>query len=430
MTGSPTGTLQTPRHCCCRVPAAATAIPSHSKGHCDPSGSCGTMTNYRLRLQNRASSWGRCNGSACIRSSSIGMGSNGVGREGSTATLRLVELPGKGRGVVATRKLYPGELLLVCRAGARQPELAGPTAMTHGAATAAAVVGGTASHCSEAALVSELKRLEWGPRQAQILAFLYRGARQSTVPVAHPGSRLAHPATETDDVGGNSSWGGGGLELDLSDLTDPWAGDAAAVPPPQLGPAAVAGAAATHKSGLSVEELAAVVRLNATGLPSDDVLLAQLYGRPNMSFIGLWPAHAMFNHSCAPNAVAVVAGRELHIRCSGPVSAGEEVCITYSGALGLGPLPLRRALLEKNHRFRCTCPRCTAEERVPRELAQLWSDIVMLASQQLQPQLLAAAATLRGSGSANSNSSNPAYGSGGGGGSGAFGSSGSGPPAS
>lgn len=51
-------------------------------------------------------------------------------------------------------------------------------------------------------------------------------------------------------------------------------------------------------------------------------------------------------------AVAVVSGGVLSLRCCAPVPAGGELCITYAGALGLGPLPLRRALLERNHRFR------------------------------------------------------------------------------
>ncbi|GIL77358.1 hypothetical protein Vretimale_2814 [Volvox reticuliferus] len=347
---------------------------------------------------------------------------NNTGRRGSLAPLRLVDIPGKGRGVVATRKLSPGELLLVCgplalvqgpaqtmvqvpqqqsaKVGARRTQQR-PTSVANAGAIGpdgvTSWVPKAAASISEAALVSELQRLEWSPRQAQILAFLYRGV-QEPVSTGRPTPRRGVPATAAAEA--EAADNAGGVVLDLTDLTDPWDGGdpfaiattpSAAVSTRQ----AVTGTSLTHRSGLMAEQLAAVVRLNATGLPSDDVLLAKLYGRPNHSFIGLWPAHAMLNHSCAPNAVAVVSGSELFIRCCAPVPAGGEVCITYSGALGLGPLPLRRALLERNHRFRCMCPRCMAEERVPRELAQLWSDIMMLASQQLQPQLVAAAAALR-----------------------------------
>ncbi|GIL63584.1 hypothetical protein Vafri_17623 [Volvox africanus] len=346
---------------------------------------------------------------------------NYTGRQGSLAPLRLVDIPGKGRGVVATRKLNPGELLMVCRPLAlvqgpaqtpvpvpqQQPAKVGarrtqqqPTSPAGAGATGSDGVGfgvpKAGASISEAALVSDLQRLEWRNPQTRVLAFLYRGVQQSES-TGRSAPRRAFPVTAA--AAADSA---GGVILDLTDLTDPWdsgepSASASATTPAaamSAGPA-VTGASVAQGAGLMADQLAAVVRLNATGLPSDDVLLAKLYGRPNHSFIGLWPAHAMLNHSCAPNAVAVVSGSELFIRCCAPVPAGGEVCITYSGALGLGPLPLRRALLERNHRFRCRCPRCAAEERVPRELAQLWSDIVMLASQQLQPQLMAAAAALR-----------------------------------
>ncbi|GLC68802.1 hypothetical protein PLESTF_000738300 [Pleodorina starrii] len=413
----------------------------------------------------------RCNdgnGQSTTTIASSSSNSSSSGREVSVAPLRLVGIPGKGRGVVATRNLSPGELLLVCRplalvqgplpapvqqqqrpqqqqqveeedvgadsrrsfqqrsptaapaaaagatrgANARLSSAASAGASGPASAPSSAVAAAAMAVCSEAALVAELQRLQWGPIQAQILAFLYRGAQQPITPIgSRPGPSAAAPdrsaAAAAGDGDGSSS---GALPLDLADLTDPWesswpaGGSAAAAADSAEAPSGAAAgaqaAAPTHGSGLPAEQLAVVVRLNATGLPSDDVLLARLYDKPNLSFIGLWPAHAMLNHSCAPNAVAVVCGSQLVIRCCAPVPPGGEVVITYAGALGLGPLALRRAMLERNHRFRCTCARCTVEEQVPRELAQLWSDIVLLASQQLQPRLVAAATALRASGAA------------------------------
>ncbi|KAG2498325.1 hypothetical protein HYH03_003585 [Edaphochlamys debaryana] len=332
--------------------------------------------------------------------------------------VQLVELPGKGRGLVAVRNLQPGDLVLSCRplalvqaavatsaltgrpvAQARSasspspPQRPAGSAAAASAAAAAAAPKGAASGgaCSEAALVAELQRLTWGPRQTRLLTSMYRGVSD-----AKPAGSSARPTAAT-----YAATGAPGItaspNLDLKDLADPWGTAQAAAAP--AGPSAAGGAASglesqTSAPPLTPEELAAVVRLNATGLPSDDVLLGKLYGITNMSYIGLWPAHAMINHSCAPNAVAVVSGGLLCVRCVAPVPAGSELSISYAGALGLGPLLLRRALLERNHRFRCTCARCHAEELVPRELAQLWADIVMLVSQQLQPRLAPAAAAL------------------------------------
>ncbi|KXZ48643.1 hypothetical protein GPECTOR_26g546 [Gonium pectorale] len=279
---------------------------------------------------------GRAAGVGGNNGGAVGIG--GGGRHGGDIALpvRLVKLPGKGHGVVAARNLQPGELLLLCR----------PLALVRGPAPGPSVAAAAAmAACSEEALVAELQRLPWGPRQAAILATLFRGASDTPPPPRPPSSAAAAVAAAATRP-----------PPDLSELADPWDADAA------LGTAGLAAAAAAAPQptaaaprgptrgsapagGLVPEQLMSAVRLNATRLPSDDVLLAQLYGTQNMPYIGLWPAHAMVNHSC-------------------------------------------------------TCARCVAEERVPRDLSQLWTDIVTLTSQQLQPKLMAAAAALRTSGPA------------------------------
>ncbi|KAG2440164.1 hypothetical protein HXX76_004277 [Chlamydomonas incerta] len=329
----------------------------------------------------------------------------GAPRGAAQPPLQLVAIPGKGRGVVAARPLSPGELLLTCR----------PLALVQGPSRPGGS-GSSSSGVNEAALVEALLKLEWPPRQAHILDSLFRGA--APPPSLAPGGK--------GGAAGRGSHGGSSdscTDVSLAELADPWGflgdGSSTAALSGSTGsssPAAVSPAMGGERPScpLTPQQLAAAVRLNATGLPADDALLAALRrlaasgsssdgngssskgaGAGGQAFIGLWPAHAMFNHSCAPNAVAVVSDGVLTLRCCAPVPAGGELCITYAGALGLGPLPLRRALLERNHRFMCSCARCRAEERLPRELTQLWTDIVMLASQSLQPNILAAAAAMK-----------------------------------
>lgn len=184
--------------------------------------------------------------------------------------------------------------------------------------------------------------------QAHILDSLFRGA--APPPSLAPGGK-GGAAGSSSSGGGSRSGGGGGsdtcTDIGLAELADPWGfQDGSSTGTGRgggSGAAAAAAAAVSPATGgerpscpLTPQQLAAVVRLNATGLPSDDVLLAALQRPPQVggsssgsnsssdgssstdgsgtssggagagpggqAFIGLWPAHAMFNHSCAPNA--------------------------------------------------------------------------------------------------------------------------------
>eukprot|EP00983_Pelagomonas_calceolata_P003909 126297-Pelagomonas_calceolata.AAC.7 len=49
-------------------------------------------------------------------------------------------------------------------------------------------------------------------------------------------------------------------------------------------------------------------QLNAYAEPYQDVALASLHGHVLRAHVGIWPAHALLNHSCSPNACTLVVG--------------------------------------------------------------------------------------------------------------------------
>jgi len=117
-------------------------------------------------------------------------------------------------------------------------------------------------------------------------------------------------------------------------------------------------------------------QLNAYAEPYQDVALASLHGHVLRAHVGIWPAHALLNHSCSPNACTLVVGGtggdradgeddrawKMVVRAARSISAGEEVTITYAGAHASSPLPVRRAALQAAFGFRCDCDRCLVEQ--------------------------------------------------------------------
>ncbi|CAM9175445.1 unnamed protein product [Ectocarpus sp. 12 AP-2014] len=76
--------------------------------------------------------------------------------------------------------------------------------------------------------------------------------------------------------------------------------------------------------------------------------------------LGLFPSGAMINHSCSPNCQAWWRGSQLEIRCSKPVAAGEELCLSYIPIDQ--PSTLRRAQLRHSWFFACRCRRCVSRQ--------------------------------------------------------------------
>ncbi|KXZ47298.1 hypothetical protein GPECTOR_36g24 [Gonium pectorale] len=104
--------------------------------------------------------------------------------------------------------------------------------------------------------------------------------------------------------------------------------------------------------------LAKIVKFNCFGDDAEDLAAAACRGEEPRGHIGLWPEFALLNHSCAPNAVNFVVGDAMVVRACRPIRAGEEVTISYLGRPQLLPFRKRISILSEDYGFECTCQRC------------------------------------------------------------------------
>ncbi|KAF8059148.1 hypothetical protein HT031_005320 [Scenedesmus sp. PABB004] len=240
--------------------------------------------------------------------------------------VRLKAAPGMGRGLFTTDAAAPGDLLLV----------AAPLALLY---------------CKEGATPENEELAE---------------ALSAAVAASRSGSGGSGGGGSSSDDGG----GGGGARARAL-LGDP--AEVGAVLQQQqaaAGGAAQAGGAAPQPAAppppASLPDEAAVLQLvfaNCTGEEFEDPALALLRGSTSCGHLGVWPAAAMANHSCAPNAHAMLLGDRLVVRAAEALAAGEQVFLSYLGPQLFAPAGVRRAELAAQWGFECGCARCKAEDR-------------------------------------------------------------------
>ncbi|KAG1668424.1 hypothetical protein FOA52_015954 [Chlamydomonas sp. UWO 241] len=132
-------------------------------------------------------------------------------------------------------------------------------------------------------------------------------------------------------------------------------GGAAGAPPPPPSPAL-----------LTAYDLTLVANTCTMGEPHQDAPTAAARGARLSPFAGVWPAAALANHACSPNAVAlVVGGGRFALRSVAEIMPGEEVTLCYLGGPGaLAPAAARSAELYAAFGFECACGRCATEASV------------------------------------------------------------------
>lgn len=91
---------------------------------------------------------------------------------------------------------------------------------------------------------------------------------------------------------------------------------------------------ATHKA--AAKQVAKVVAYNSYGEAHSDRAAAACRGVPAVGHVGLWPAFALLNHSCAPNTTHWVLGDLMVVRAVTDIAAGEQ-----RQQRGVGPPPLQ-----------------------------------------------------------------------------------------
>ncbi|KAL6637067.1 hypothetical protein ACP70R_024639 [Stipagrostis hirtigluma subsp. patula] len=73
---------------------------------------------------------------------------------------------------------------------------------------------------------------------------------------------------------------------------------------------------------------------------------------------GLYPVISIINHSCVPNAVLIFDGRTAYVRALQPIGKDEEVSISY---IETAAVTKKRQNDLKQYFFTCTCPRCAKD---------------------------------------------------------------------
>eukprot|EP00931_Biecheleriopsis_adriatica_P109471 TRINITY_DN83735_c0_g1_i1.p1 TRINITY_DN83735_c0_g1~~TRINITY_DN83735_c0_g1_i1.p1 ORF type:complete len:422 (-),score=70.65 TRINITY_DN83735_c0_g1_i1:29-1114(-) len=97
-----------------------------------------------------------------------------------------------------------------------------------------------------------------------------------------------------------------------------------------------------------------------------NIMMTNSFGNAERSM--LYPAIAMANHSCCPNATTVLLGHTMLLRASNDIKAGAEVVIPYVNVFQ--SVTNRRHLTLKTKGFQCECPRCNFECSLPAPLQE------------------------------------------------------------
>jgi hypothetical protein len=94
----------------------------------------------------------------------------------------------------------------------------------------------------------------------------------------------------------------------------------------------------------------------------------------------LFPHFSLLNHDCSPNAVHLTlqSGALVVVRAVRPINAGQPLSISYLGRPQLRPLGERRMALQEGYGFKCACARCEREEQALAEAG--WGELAAAAA--------------------------------------------------
>ncbi|KAL6756515.1 hypothetical protein V8C86DRAFT_2646778 [Haematococcus lacustris] len=143
--------------------------------------------------------------------------------------------------------------------------------------------------------------------------------------------------------------------------------------------------------GLRLQRLLATHALQVSSEYLDLITADPQDSYPSSEVIGLWPEHALLNHSCVPSTVSYLDRGHLITRITRRgVATGGELFTNFLGDMVMTPLHIRQASLQQRYGFTCTCPRCKAEAKLEPGLQQLIRDIYESCTDQVREELEAA----------------------------------------
>ncbi|XP_048569279.1 histone-lysine N-methyltransferase ASHR1-like [Triticum urartu] len=268
-------------------------------------------------------------------------------RELAGRGLAVASVPGKGRGLVASRSFFPGEVI-ICQ----EPYASTPNRISVGSSCDHCFASGNLRKCSVCRVAwycgSVCQKEEWKLHQleCQAISALTEERKKMLTPTIclmvklilrrKLQSEKAIPSSATDNY----------------DLVDALESHISKVDDNQL---------------VLYAQMANLVQLILPSIELDLKEIAHTFSKfacnahticdPELRPLGtgLFPAISIINHSCVPNAVLLFEGRTAYVRALQPLSSYTEVSISY---IETAATTLKRHNDLKQYFFTCTCTRC------------------------------------------------------------------------
>ncbi|KAF5834973.1 hypothetical protein DUNSADRAFT_8073 [Dunaliella salina] len=275
--------------------------------------------------------------------------------------IKVIEMPGKGRGIVASADLKPGTLLLAVPPVAYLCEVDAPRP-------------------SGETLVDEI--IDKGLWKHSWMQSLYDGSYQGT----------SMPSLDMPSVASGSNASTREVLDEENSPSSQRAGTSSGATN-SGGPSTTNPEAACMQSGFSPEDktrIAKMTKFNCFGDNREDDALCAVSGRPSAGHIGIWGPFAMLNHSCAPNTMNYVVDTAnqgiMVVRAAKAIAQGEEVTISYMGRPQLRPVGPRQVKLLSDYGFECDCQRCLQEQALEEKLGDLYEGLWDEVSERRRPE--------------------------------------------
>ncbi|KAG0485280.1 hypothetical protein HPP92_009359 [Vanilla planifolia] len=268
----------------------------------------------------------------------------------SDRCLTVSWLPGKGRGLVATRDFFPGDAIINEDAYASSPSKSSTGSVCDGCFASAKL-----KKCSGCRMVwycgSACQKSEWKLHQLECraLAMLSDDRKKMLTPTIKLVVRLVLRRKLQND------WVIPTTETDNYDLVD---------------------ALVSHMSSLEEKQLvlyAQMANLVKVVLPFVEIDLkemTEIFSKLSCNAhticdselrplgTGLYPVISIINHSCVPNSVLVFEGQNAFVRAVERIHKGEEVVISY---IETAATSKTRQNDLRQYFFTCSCLRCSQD---------------------------------------------------------------------
>nr|CAB3493544.1 unnamed protein product [Digitaria exilis] len=268
-------------------------------------------------------------------------------RELAGRGLAVASIPGKGRGLVAARTFFPGEVI-ICQ----EPYVSTPNKILVGSSCDHCFVSNNLRKCSVCRVTwycsSDCQKKEWKQHQLECraMAALPEDRNKMLTPTIRLMVRLILKRKLQNEKVIPSSG------IDNYYLVDVLESHISEVDENQL---------------ILYAQMANLVNLILPSLELDLKEIAHTFSKfacnahticdPELRPLGtgLYPVISIINHSCVPNAVLIFDGRTAYVRALQPISKDEEVSISY---IETAAVTKKRHNDLKQYFFACACPRC------------------------------------------------------------------------